>query len=147
MRRGFSGQLNDVFAQVSLNGRNAFGFQSSIQMNLLGRHALALDDQARAVFAGQFANDGVGFRSIARPMNLRAEFFSVRREFFQVSIKLKQRFVFDGPGLRTQLFPVAETARRLEPALAEQRRRMAQSAPQLHVIERCARVRVECFWG
>ena len=116
-------------------------------MNLFSRHALALHDQARAACAHEFANYGVGLRSITRPMDLCAEFFGVRREFFQISVEVKQGFVFDGSRLRAQLFPVVEAARGLEPALAEQRRRVPQSATQLHVIERRARVGVECFWG
>ena len=66
-------------------------------------------------------------------MNLRACFGSVRLELFEILIEMKQRFVFDGACLRTQLFPIRETPGGFEPALAKKRSRFAQRSPQLRV--------------
>ena len=106
MRRRFAGKLNNVLSQICLQRLDSFGFQSGVEMNLFSRHALALYRQARVPVASEPANNAVCFSRITRPMNLRACFGSVRLELFEILIEMKQRFVFNGACLGTQVFPV-----------------------------------------
>src|SRR5437870_294096 len=116
-------------------------------MNLFGCHALALYRQAGISFASETTNYRVCFARITRPMDLGSCFFSVRFESFEITIEMKQGFVFDGACLRAQLFPVRETSGCFTPALSKKRRCFAQRPAQLHVGERGTRVGVECLCG
>ena len=133
MRRCFTGKLNNVLAQIRLQRFDSFGFQSGIEMNLFSCHALTLYRQAGISFASETTNYRVCFACITRPMNLGACFFSVRFELFEITIEMKQRFVFDGACLRAQVFPVRQTFGCFESALAKKRGRFAQRSAQLRV--------------
>ena len=58
--RPLSGQLYQVFAQVGLDGPNAFGGEHVIQLQLLADHGLRLDDGLYAVLPGDPQHDAVG---------------------------------------------------------------------------------------
>src|SRR6266404_2893593 len=116
-------------------------------MNLFRRHALAFDDKSRGAFARESLNDVVSFRGITRPMNLRAGFFSIRGELFKILVEMKQRLVFDPACFSPQVLPIRKTSGSRKTPLAEQRSHVPQSAAQLHVLKRRARVCVEGLAG
>ncbi len=124
--RSFAGELNYVLAKIRLDSFDSLGLQSGVEMDLLGRHTLGLDDRTRIAPVRQFANNAIGFGRITRPMNLRSGSLRVRRKFLEILIEMQQRFVFDRSRLRSEFFPVGETSGGLEPAPAKQSRRILQ---------------------
>ena len=72
VRRRFAGKLDDVLTKIRFQGFDAGCLKRCVQMNLFGRHALALDDQPRLTFARNPFYDFIRFACITRPMNLRA---------------------------------------------------------------------------
>src|SRR5205085_12364968 len=69
-------ELDDVLAEVCLNGANAGRFERAVEFDLLGRHRLALDDRADAARARQLYTVAAHVRARARPINLTTYFFN-----------------------------------------------------------------------
>ncbi len=139
--------MNDVLAEIRFDHLHAGSFERRVQVDLLGRHTLAFDDDARAVFGCKFANDRVCFCGVVRPVNLRAAILGIANKLFQVAIEVRQRFVFDRAGLCSQRFPVRQTRRSLFTSFAEKRCRVLQRAAQVRIGQRRLRILPKFFAG
>ena len=69
---GFSGKLDDVFAQVGLVNVHADGFEDVVQVELLGDHGFALGGDFHAAGLGQVGHDGVGLGGVGGEMDAAA---------------------------------------------------------------------------
>src|ERR1043166_8828297 len=114
-----AGKLNDVLAKIRFQGFNAFGFERCVQVNLFRRHAFAFDDESGRAVARDLLDEVVSFSRIARPMYPGSGVFRICRELCQILVEMKERFVFDAASLRSQIFPIVETAGSSEPPFAE----------------------------
>ena len=72
VRRRFSGELDDVFAQIRFQRLYARSLHRVVELNLLAHHRLALDDATRLHTTGNADGNGVGLVRRLRPMHLHA---------------------------------------------------------------------------
>src|SRR5256886_4907473 len=98
VRRRFTGELDDVFAEVGLHRLHAAARQRGVQVDLFGRHTLALDDRPRPPSLGDPGDDLACLRCVTRPMDPRAGALGVGGELLQVAVQAEQRLVLDGAG-------------------------------------------------
>lgn len=124
--RYFPSQLYDVLAEVCLDRLDSAIGHRRVQVDFLGRHALALHDHARTTLLRDAADDVAGLSRIARPV---------------------QRLVLDGTGAISGTFPIGHARHRLSASLTEQCGSPAQRAPELDVRQRGSRVSVEGLGG
>ena len=64
-------QLDDVFAEIGLDRRDAVRFEVIVERDLLGDHRLALGDGLGADRAADVEHGGARLVGVARPMHLR----------------------------------------------------------------------------
>ena len=76
-------------------------------------------------------------------MHLRPRALGVVGEVGEVLVEVGERLGLDGAGALAQALPVLDRRNGLFTTPAERRREVAQSAAQLHVRQRLARVLVE----
>ena len=89
VRRRLVRKLNDVLTEICFDHLHAGSFERVVEMRLFGRHALALDDDARVSFCRQAADDRVCFGSVARPVNFRAATLRVAHKLFEIPIEMQ----------------------------------------------------------
>ena len=90
-------QLNDVFAEIRLDGRDAVRFQVMIDLDLLGDHRLALRHRLRASLAADAQDDVAGFLRVAGEMHVPAGGLHLLLVGFEVEVEMLQRVVLDVP--------------------------------------------------
>ncbi len=147
VRRRFVRELDDPLAEIGLDGREAFGFERRVEMNLFGRHALRLDDARRRARAQQAQHDGARLGRVARPMHLRARALGVIGKLCQILIKMRERLVLDRARALAQAFPIVDGRDRNLAPFTERRRQITQRPAQLRIGQRLARVLVESLCG
>lgn len=145
--RYFPSQLYDVLAEVCLDRLDSAIGHRRVQVDFLGRHALALHDHARTTLLRDAADDVAGLSRIARPVYLGAGALRIRTELLEVAVEVQQRLVLDGTGAISGTFPIGHARHRLSASLTEQCGSPAQRAPELDVRQRGSRVSVEGLGG
>ena len=140
-------ELYDPLAEVCLDGREALAFERGVQVNLLGRHALRLDDPLGPALAHEADDYGARFGGVARPVHLRARALRVVGELREVLVQVRERLVLDCARPLAQTLPVVNGRDGDFAPLAEGAGEIAQSAAQLRVAEGRARVLVEGLCG
>ena len=108
VRRRFLGELDDVFAEVGFQHLVPQFFQVRVEMNLLGGHRLALDDDLGLGLLGNAGDDVARLGGVVRPMHTGAEPVEVVGELLQIGVKPGNRPLLDGARLGTQRLRVAE---------------------------------------
>src|SRR5262245_18708362 len=119
VRRCLAGKLNDVLTKIRFESFDALSFKCRVQMYLFRRHALTLDDEPRPALARECFDQVISFGRIARPMYPGSGLFRIRSELCRRLVQMKQRHVFDATSLRSEIFPIVETAGSCQPAFAE----------------------------
>ena len=66
-------QLDDVFAEIGLDRRDAQRFEMLVEADLLGDHRLRLGHGARAHAAAEVGDDLPGIGGRRRPMDVAAQ--------------------------------------------------------------------------
>ncbi len=72
MERGLAAELLDELPEVTFYHAVALGLEGVVQVDLLGRHALALDDRLRSGRADDLEDDRARFGRVARPVHFAA---------------------------------------------------------------------------
>ena len=88
-------ELDDVLAEVGLDGRDAVGLEPGVEADLLGDHALALGHRAGTGRAADVEDDGARLGRVARPVDRAAPLEDLRLERLQVEVEMGQRVVLD----------------------------------------------------
>ena len=90
--------LNDVFAEVGLDGLNAHGAEVVVQMNLLGDHTLRLHDLFGAGFLKNIRHRAAGVLRSDGVVNMGALAFEALLGLLEVGIEVLDRVLADLAG-------------------------------------------------
>ncbi len=91
----FVAKLDDVFAEVGLDRRDAVAFQVVVDAQLFADHRLALGDGARVGVAADLQHGGARFIGGGAPVHLAAGGDHLGLPFLQVEVEIRQRVVLD----------------------------------------------------
>ena len=95
MRRLIFRELEDQLCQVRLERQDSVCLESAIELDLIGRHRLHLDELFRGVTLKQFCDGLISFVSIARPVHVSAGTDHVLFKLQKVAIEMLQGVRFD----------------------------------------------------
>ena len=122
VRRQVPAQLDDELREVRLPGGDPGLRERLVELDLLGRHRLDLDDLVRARIPDEPDDDRVRLLGIARPVDDAARRGDVRLELDEQLRQAREDVVLDrGPG-EPQLLPVLDLGDRPRALLADRRR-------------------------
>ena len=108
-------KLHDEFAEVRFHDVEAGVFERVVQVNLLARHRLGLDDGLRFFVTDNLQNDFPRLRRRAGPMNFCSARFNFGNELFEVFVELIERVPFCFGGKLARALPVLKRRRALVP--------------------------------
>ncbi len=129
-------QLDDVFAQVGLQGFDVLGFEEGVEVHLLGDHALALDQGLGALGLEEAQDQLIGLFAGLGPVDLDAV---LRAAGLQLLQQLRQAEEAAGTDGRAQVAQVLEVPGIGELGLAlgdEAVHGAAEVGPQLRIQQR-----------
>ena len=95
MRRNLAAQLDDIFAEIGLDGPDAGGLQRVVEGDLFRDHRLAFGDGFRAALACDVEHDLARFRRVARVMHVAAGFRHLLLVGFEIEVEMRERVVLD----------------------------------------------------
>ncbi len=105
-------QLDDVFAKVGLDRRNAVFFEMIVDADLLGDHRFALGDALSAGGAADRQYLIARLGGIGGPMHLAAERRHIALEGLEIKIEMRQHVILDVATFIAQLFEFGEPRHR-----------------------------------
>src|SRR5579871_4919114 len=88
-------QLQNVFAEIGLDRRNAVLLQVVVDCDLLRDHRLALGDRLRAGLLADRENRLTGVGGGGAPMNLAARPLDVCRPCLEIEVEIGERMILD----------------------------------------------------
>src|SRR5215469_872585 len=135
--------LDEVFAEIGFNRRDAVGFEIVVDPHLLADHRLALGDGLGIEAAADGEHGFVGFSGVSAPVHLSAVGDHFLLEGFEIEIEMRQRVLLDRHRLLAQLLPFGQLRHRVRAALGESAAQIDHRALQIGIAERMVRVGLE----
>jgi hypothetical protein len=145
VRWRLAGQLDNVFAQIRFDHFIAILLQMRIEMNLLGRHRLALDDDVRVDVLGNASDDLACLSCVVGPMHLHTHTLRLGGEVLEVLIQARYSALLDGACLCAQFFGIAQGGHGGHTARHEVGDQQLQGLLQGGILERLPGVFLKAF--
>ena len=108
-------QLNDVFAEIGLDRRDAVGFEEIVEADLLGHHRLAFGYRLGADRAADLQHRGAGLLRRCGPMHLAARSQDLAFVELEVEVEVLEGMVLDRPAGLAQSLEFGEPLDREAP--------------------------------
>src|SRR5207244_7421837 len=135
----FARELADQLRQIRLDRAEPGPFEGVVELDLVRRQRLHLDDLGGTRGSHEVDDDRVGLGPVASPVDDAAGTRHGRFEPEQHAVEVLQRRVLQGTAGLTELLPVGNLGHNLAAAGSNRGRRPANVRPQLLVLERGAR--------
>ena len=136
-------QLDDVFAEVGFDRRDAIVGEMLVQVDLFRDHRLALGDHLRIGLAADFQHGGTGILGRFRPVYVAARLLHLGLVCFEVDVEVVEHVVLDVAGLVAQLIEFRQRLAGLAALGDEARARLGHGELQLVVGQRLADIVLE----
>ena len=131
-----AGQLDDVLAQVGLDDLEAGLLERLVEVDLLGRHRLGLDDRAHAASAAQVDDDAPRVLGVGRPVYLPARRDDLFFELLKVAIEVSERSRPRGARPVAHVVGVDQAVERSRALCCKTAGGTVERGLELHVVER-----------
>src|SRR5690625_1775928 len=102
MAGGLPAELDDILAQIGLNGLDTSFLKKIIEADLLGYHRFSLGDHSGIQPAADRQDGPAGLLGGRTPVHLAAAFNHLCFVAFQVEVEVSKRMILDGSGLIAQ---------------------------------------------
>ncbi len=147
MRGHLAAKLDDIFAEIGLDRRDAVGLERGVEADLFADHRLAFGDAVRAVAAADIEHDIIGGLGRARVMHDAARLLDLLLIGFEIEIEMRERMRLDIARLVAQGLEFRQARDGFgalgDKAVADEMQRLLQ----LRVCERLMRIVAELRRG
>ena len=140
-------ELDDVFAEIGLDRRDAERFEMIVERDLLGHHRFRLGDRARAHALAELADDAARVLGGRRPVNMAAQRRHLALELFEIEVEVGQSVVLDVARAIAQRLELGQALGRLATAFGEANLQLGQRILQVGVGQRRIDIVVEVVGG